>query len=333
VWFREGEQQVRAGDLKRAIESFRKATSNDSDNRQYVIALANALAAAGHDEEARQALLRLRETSPENAQINLYLARLAAKRGDVAETTRYYENALYGLWTGTQVDEERRKVRVELIRFLLDHDQRSGALSEALVLGTESPLDDPGAQTEAGQLLLEAGDAQHALKYFMRVIALNRTNAVALAGAGNAAFQLGNYVEARRYLEAALAESPKLASGAQLLTLTKMILSHDPLEPYLRREERNRRLLADFEQSHRRLQSCLEQQSGKKYDLQALQADAQEMQPELRPKNLQHDPELLRAGMELICKIEQATSVGCGDPVALDRALLLVCRKHSGALQ
>ena len=335
VWFREGEQQVRAGDLKRAIESFRKATSNDSDNRQYVIALANALAAAGHDEEARQALLRLRETSPENAQINLYLARLAAKRGDVAETTRYYENALYGLWTGTQVDEERRKVRVELIRFLLDHHQRSGALSEALVLGTESPLDDPGAQTEAGQLLLEAGDAQHALKYFMRVIALNRTNAVALAGAGNAAFQLGNYVEARRYLEAALAQGLESESALQLLTVSKMILSHDPLESYLRREERSKRLVADFEQSLRRLQSCLGQQSAKKDSpsLETLEADAMEIQGKLQPKNLQQDPELLRAGMELICKIEEATRNSCGDPVALDRALLLVCRKHSGALQ
>lgn len=90
AWFGEGERQVRTGDMGSAIDSFRNATSRDHDNRTYVLALANALATAGHGEEARQSLLRLRESSPENAEINLHLARLAAKREDVAEALRYH---------------------------------------------------------------------------------------------------------------------------------------------------------------------------------------------------------------------------------------------------
>jgi len=337
AWFREGEGQVRARDIGGAIDSFRKATSRDRDNRAYVLALANALAAAGHNEEARQALLRLRESSPENAEINLYLARLAAKRGDVAEAVRYYHNALFGLWTGSQVDQERRKVRVELIRFLLDHQQQSEALAEMLTLGAEIPEGDAGAQTETGQLFLEAGDAQHALKRFTRAIALNRNNPAALAGAGNAAFQLGEYVESTRYLEAALAQGLNSESARQLLPVTKIILANDPLAPHLAREERNRRVLIDFDQSLRRLQGCLDQQSGKKDStssgLEPLKADALAMQSKLQPRNLRRDPELLRAGVELIYKIEDATSVTCGDPTGLDRALLLIGRKHRGALQ
>lgn len=337
AWFRKAEGQVRAGDMERAIESFRKAASNDRDNREYVVALANALAAAGHNEEARQALLRLRESLPENAEINLYLARLAAKRGDVAEAVRYYHNALYGLWTGSEVDRERRKVRVELIHFLLDRHERSGALSEVLILGAEIPDGDAAAQIETGQLFLKAGDAQHALRHFMRAIGLNRNNTAALAGAGNAAFQLGDYVQAGRYLEAALAQGLSSESALQLLTVTKMISSNDPLAPHLTRQERNSRVLVDFEQSLRRLQSCLDQQSGKKdsmnLGLEPLKADALAMQSKLQPRNLRRDPELLRAGMELIYKIQEATSVSCGEPAGLDRALLLIGRKHSGALQ
>ena len=337
AWFREGEGQVRAGDIGGAIDSFRKATSRDRDNRAYVLALANALAAAGHNEEARQALLRLRELSPENAEINLYLARLAAKRGDAAEAVRYYQNALFGLWTGSQVDQERRKVRVELIHFLLDYQERSRALSEVLILGAEIPESDAAAQTETGQLFLQAGDAQHALKHFMRSIALNRNNTTALAGAGYAAFQLGDYTQASRYLEVALAQGLSSESALQLLTVTRMILSNDPLAPQLTREERNGRVLVDFGQSLRRLQSCLNQQSGKKDNassgLEPLKADALAMQSKLQPRNLRRDPELLRAGMELIYKIEEATNVSCGEPAGLDRALLLIGRKHGGALQ
>jgi tetratricopeptide (TPR) repeat protein len=337
AWFGEGEEQVRTGDMKSAIDSFRKATSRDHDNRAYVLALANALAAAGHSEEARQALLRLRESSPENSEINLHLARLAAKRGDVAEALRYYHSALYGLWTGSQADQDPQKVRVELIHFLLDHQEHSRALSEVLILATEIPEGDASGQSEAGQLFLEAGDAQHALKHFVSAIALDRNNAAALAGAGDAAFKLEDYAAARRYLEAALEQDHSSESGLQLLNITKMILSNDPLAPHLSREERNRRVLVDFDQSLRRLQSCLNQHSAMKNSassaLESLQADVLAMRSKLQLRNLRRDPELLRDGVELISKIEETTNASCGKAAGLDQVLLLIGRKYRGATQ
>ena len=336
-WFSRGEEQARRGDQERAVDSFRKATSREHDNRVYVLALANALSAASHTEEARQALLRLRESAPENGEINLYLARLAAKRGDVVEAIRYYHNALYGLWTGSQIDQELRKVRVELIDFLIDHQQHSAALSEVLILGADIPEGDAHGQAEVGGLFLKTGDAQHALRHFQRALALNRNDAAALAGAGNAAFQLGDYVHASRHLEAALAQDPTSESAKQLLALIKMVLANDPLGSHLASEERNRRLRVDFDHALRRLRSCLSQQSGRKdsatSSLQTLEADLLAMQSKLQPRNLRRDPELLGAGMELISRIEEATNTSCGEPTGLDRALLLIGRKHQGALQ
>ena len=57
------------------------------------------------------------------------------------------------------------------------------------------------------------------------------------------------------------------------------------------------------------------------------------MQSKLQMRNLRRDPELLRDGVELISKIEEATDASCGKPAGLDQALLLIGRKYRGAMQ
>lgn len=336
-WFREGTAEIRSGDLPGAVDSFRKATSSDGDNRTYALALANALAQSGDDQEARRDLLRLRESSPENPEINLYLARLEAKSGDASEAVRYYHNALYGVWTGTQADQQRRTVRIELIHFLLARRNSSAALSELLALAAEIPEDDVAAQTECGQLFLQAGDAQHALRQFRHALSLSPDNPAALSGAGQAAFQQGDYAPALRYLEAAITQDPNSEPVQQLLMMTQMILSNDPLALNIPREERNRRVIADFKESLNLLQSCLAQhptpKGGPSSGLEQLSAEALAMQTKLTPKNLHRDPELLRSGMALIYKIEEAGRLSCGEPKGLDQALLLIGRRHRGTLQ
>ena len=124
IWYEEGQSQFSSGQIEKAIDSFRKATTDALRDRTYALALANALAEGNHDAEAQQTLLRLREGDPEDAEINSQLARLAAKRGEVDDAVHYYQNALYGRWAGTQVDQRKLQLRVELIRFLLVHQQR-----------------------------------------------------------------------------------------------------------------------------------------------------------------------------------------------------------------
>jgi len=335
TWFRAGQQQLQAGDLERTIASFRKATASDRENRTYSLALANALALAGDDPEARQILLNLREATPEDAEINLQLARLAAKRGDMEEAVRYYRNALYGLWTGTRIDEQRRNVRLELIQFLLDRNQRNQALSELLILTTEIPADDTVAQMQVAQWFLQSGDPTRALAHYKRALDLERNNPAALAGAGEAAFQLGNYALSERYFEAAAARGFNQDSTLQLLTLAKTILSHDPLTPQVSQEERRRRMLGDFDHALERLQSCLlgagpNPKGNPDSALNELKVEALAMRPKLQ-RDARVDSEQLRAGLELIFRIEEVTRKNCGETGGLDQALLLIGRKHTEA--
>ena len=80
VWYTKGQDQMAAGSNADAVESFRKAVANDRTNRRYAFALADALTSASHEVEAAQIVLRLRELDPEDAQINLVLARLTKQR-------------------------------------------------------------------------------------------------------------------------------------------------------------------------------------------------------------------------------------------------------------
>ena len=265
TWYRSGRQQLNAGDINGAIESFRNATTNDHDNRVYTLALATALAAADHIEEARQALLRLRASAPENGEINLNLARLAAKEGKMPDAVRYYHNALFGTWQPDQMTSQPAKVRTELVEFLLGRGYTSQALSELLILSADIP-DTEQAHSEVGRLFLAAGDSQDALDHFSRVLRLNGKNADALSGAGRANFNLAEYSKAFRFLEAAVTNGNDSPEVLTLFGTSKLVLSRDPLLSGINPKERIRRLLADLEVASEELRSCLskkqEDQSG-----------------------------------------------------------------------
>jgi tetratricopeptide (TPR) repeat protein len=331
IWYNTGEAQIGAGAIQKAIDSFRSAVANDRENRKYALALADALAAGNHDQEAEQTVLRLRELDPENAEINLDLARLASKRRDIPEAVHSYENAIYGLWTGTHVDDRRRQVRVELIHFLLLHEQRDQALSELLILNDDLP-ETAASHTEAGQLFLQAGDPQHGLLNFKEAIKLDPHASPALAGAGDASFQLGDYRTAQRYLEAAHSLGNLPPHGQQIFSLVQLISSADPLARGIGSKEREQRLLTGYEQALQRLRACLARSSKptNTSDLQALQAEAAPLETRLQSKGIRYDLDLLRSGVDLIYRMEKATNVHCGEPTGMDEALLLIASKRDG---
>jgi len=260
-WFRRGQQEIAAGQIDNAIESFRRSTVRDRNDKRYVLALARALALKRDDEAARSALLTLRESAPEDPDINLELARLAAGRQDVTEALRFYHNALYAPWPSEQADA-RRRVRFELIKLLLTQNQTSRALSEVLALSTDLP-DDAPLRLEVAQLFAKAGDNGHALDQFQRALRLAPENGEGLAGAGQAAFQLGDYVRARTYLRRAPADAEEVRNTREVVDL---VLSNDPLANRLGSAERRRRLVANFSYAQRRLNTCLEQRAGGQSD-------------------------------------------------------------------
>lgn len=220
IWFQDGERKLNAGQVDGAIDSFRKATGIDRENRRYVMALADALAAGDHNIEAQQALLRLREQEPTNAEVNLRLARLAAKSGDVPETVLYYHSSLDGMWKGPNVATRRRNVRKELIDFLIAGHDQDRALSELLVLDSELPQN-ADAHVQAAKLYLQVGDTQRALNDFTEALRLDPLNDEALAGAGETELRLGDLHKARQYLEQAVARGDASPQTREFLAQTK----------------------------------------------------------------------------------------------------------------
>ncbi|HEX3437865.1 MAG TPA: tetratricopeptide repeat protein [Pseudacidobacterium sp.] len=332
IWYEQGRGYMASGNIEKAIEAFRRSTAGTRYNRNYALALADALAVGNHNAEAQQLLLRLREADPENAEVNIYLARLASRQGEISDAVRYYQNALYGRWTDSRIDVRRRQLRIELIHFLLAHQERNLASSELLILETELP-DLAPSWIEAAKLYIEAGNIQHALKDYSEASLLDSHNVEALTGAGETSFQLGDYRKAKQYLKASLDLDPQSEKARQLLSITEMVLADDPLTPHLTAEERQRRLIPDFARTLQRLENCLNQNLNSKNSagLQSLKAEALAMEPTLnRPEHLP-DSDKVGAGMGLIFRMQKAASDSCGEPSAPDQALILIGLQHNGA--
>jgi Flp pilus assembly protein TadD len=323
-WYRRGESANATGDLDAAVDAFRRATVKNRNNKPYELALAGALMRTHDDDGARSVLLALRETAPEDPDVNLELARLAAGSHDVTSALRFYHNALYAPWPSEQADA-RRQVRFELITFLLTHDQSPRAISELLAVSTDLP-DDLGLRLQTARLFAQVGDAGHALDQFQQALRLAPGNPQALGGAGLSAFALGNYGLARSYLH-------QVADGPQDVVTTRevvdAVLSNDPLANRLGATERRRRLAANFTYAQDRLASCLEQYGALPTgDGPALLSEVQAFEPRLMPSVLEQD--VVEMGADLVDRIERLVVQRCGMPTTLDRALVLIGRQHGG---
>ena len=279
-WYERGQKQLREGDTDAATDSLRRASVRDRDNPSIALALAQVLAAKNRDGEARSALLRLTGTSPNDPEVHLELARLSARGGNVPDALFHYHEALNGPSAGKGAEGQSRSIRKELVRFLLDHDERGRALSELLVLAADAPSD-AASHLEVARLFLEAGDVTRARDQFVAASRLDEKSGAAIAGAGEASFLLGDYAAARRYLEPAVERDPGDSKAAGLLETTRLIQSANPLALRLPSGERLKRVLAGLDQAAKRLDRCLDLQSGltapQRSDLESLRAEVESM--------------------------------------------------------
>jgi len=329
-WYQRGMQYLQSGENDKAIQWFRKSTASAPDNERYVLALAAALAAGNHDAEAEQMLLGLREADPANTEINSQLARLSAKQGSVADAVHYYQSALYANSAPAQA-AVRRQLRIEFIRFLLAHQQRELAASELLVLQSRTP-NSPAAHIETARMFVAADDPARAFEEYRRAAQLDDSNVEALGGAGETAFQIGDYISARSYLRAALHANPGDEKARQLLTLTEMIEREDPLAAGLTPGAGLQRLVAGLERSRQRLERCPSQPADSQAgaEIQALKSEAAAAENKLRAARQPADVQALQAGVELIFRMQQAAAGYCGKAAAEDEALLMIGRQHHG---
>jgi tetratricopeptide (TPR) repeat protein len=326
-WYRRGQVEMAGGHLDDAIESLRRATVRNRGDRRYALTLARALTLKGDYDAARARLLTLRDFTPDDPDINLQLARLAADRRDVTEALRFYRSALYAPWPPEQFPA-RPQIRLELIRFLLAHDQTGRAQSELLAMATELP-DDIALRVEAAELFVTAGDTAHALEQFQHALRIAPDNALSLVGAGQAAFRLGNYALARTYLQRAPAA---MADAGKTREVVELVLSMDPLAGRIGSTERRRRLLTAFSYAQQRLDGCIAESAGDPGANEGLgiRDDVRRFAGQLKPTALL-EQDAVEAGLDLIERIEQHVTARCAPTTVLDQALVLIGRVHGAA--
>lgn len=321
-WFAVGQEALRAGRSTAAVEALRRSAARDPARTRYRLALAEALATSHLDDEARRELLALRDAQPEDAETNLQLARVEARRGSPDAARRFYEGAIAGLWRPEQA-EARRATRIELVEFLLAGDARARALSELLVLDANLP-DEPALQVRVGDLFLRAGDPRRALAHFGLVLRKEPASPAALAGAGTAAFALGDYRRALRFFD----PLPVDAAVAGQRELAALVLAMDPLAPRLSAAERRRRLTTAADTALEAVTDCLAATPAGDGDLDAPRRDVEALVEALGARPGRREvPAAIDDGLELVAHAQQASAARCGTPPsARARALLLIAR-------
>ncbi len=325
-----------------AIAAFRAALTCEPTNSQYQLSLARALRDSNnprHLDEAESYLIALWQRTPQDAAVNLALARVAAHRGSIEDATRYYHNAMYGVWNA-EPDANRNRARVELIEFLLKKNARAAADSELIALATALPRD-ADEHLQAAQLFQQAQDYPGALAQYEEVLRFDPANATALGGAGETAYYSGNYNSAQRYLQEAVNMDPSNSAVRLMLATSEMVLRANPFHSHISDVERNRRISDAFDQAESRLTQCAQQrglnlnnaQGAPASPLSALQARWVAAKPGLDRLRSPAETDLPDAIMDVVFQIEIQTAALCGPPQGLDQALLLISQKREAASQ
>jgi len=260
-WLARGEEALREGKPQVAIDALRSALAYAPSQRSIEIKLAEALASAGRIQEATVYFNALLEGQQGNGLINLELARLAARQGNANQAIEDYHRAIYGNWEGDGY-VRRRAVRLELINYLISRQMMDEARNELLVASGNAPEDDISIQLDIARTMEQAQAPSDAFHLYTTLLHHHPSLLEALEGAGRTAFQMGRYLEAKKYLGRALEipgvdQEPKALteqSHNQLRDATRLL----QLYPSSRLSPRDRsiRILTDRKLAVTRLAAC-----------------------------------------------------------------------------
>lgn len=342
-WHERGQSALAAGRASDAVEDLRTALVYSHENGdksgagdRYEFELATALASQGKLEEARAYLLNASEKMPGDAEVNLELARLASHENHLEEAARYYNAAIFGAWR-QNASEQRRAARMEYFEFLLSHGEKAEAQAQAIALAGALPPD-ADLYVTAGNLLLRSGEYDQALVNFQLSLSLRRT-AAGYRGAGIAAFRLGNYREAERYLaDAARFRAPE-QDVRDLLVSAQLVVALDPFNAGLSVAERARRASQDFAAASKRLNSCVEAKPAAANGaatgnaLRQLQDEMKKVEPLAAESKLRTHPDDLNAVMLAVFSAENGVPQQCGPSQGADAALQLIAKNRAGIVQ
>jgi tetratricopeptide (TPR) repeat protein len=341
-WKRRGEEALKHNNAQAAVYDLRTSLGYGPDDPGTEIELAQALAEIGTPrslEEAAVYLNTLWEKEPGNGNINLQLARVLARQGQVASALEHYHAAVYGVWEG-QGAVQGRQARLEMVRYQISLGRFSDARGELLIAAgndTSTPT-----LMEAAGLLAEAHAPADALHLYQEVAARRPVVVQALEGAGQMAFLLARYRTARTYLDRALNASNAAhpltdrALVEKNLRIANAVMAIYP-SPELPQRERLRRVVRAYEVARKRYMACANGTGGQSNGPQngraqienndqmtALGNRWQSERPRLTVAALVDSAQLEQATMQLVYDTEQVTERVCGEPTGEDEALLRI---------
>jgi tetratricopeptide (TPR) repeat protein len=325
-WQQRGTQEMQARQYADAVTDFRTALLYRRDDDGYVLNLAEALLGNNQTDEADAYLTSIWERQPENGLVNLELAHIAEKKGENDRAIRFYHNAIYAVWPAND-EGERQNSRFELIELLLRINEKTQAQAELIALAA-SVADDPATEVRIGKLFLEAQDNAHALSEFELGLQPGPQNAAALAGAGRAAFELGRYAPATRYLQQATVANPNDRDSASLLRIARLVIEMDPYRQEKKTKVREQSVIEAFAAAGKRLASCTGASAGTQRQMLAQKWAG--MKPGVSARNLRANPDMIDNVMALVFRVERETGDMCGGGSDADAALLLIARNHEG---
>lgn len=336
-WFADGESDFQKGDAVQAVVDYRNALVYSPGNPVFQFHLAQSLALAGRAKDAQSYLLSLLTESPADGEINLALAR--TEKESMPNALRHYYGAIYGVWEKDPV-AMRWNARRELCEYLLTRGAVDQAQPEIIALAQDVPPGDIERQKSAAALLLRGKLWTRALDAYRAVLVANKHDEDALAGAGIAAFQMGEYARAASYFDQLPPQRRSAPDISSLLATAHDIETESPFVRGLPSDERARRVLAAIAQAESRLTQCA-QQSGQPIaasppvtQLQTLYASIQATAAKWNQRAFARDPSQVDAAMQWVFQAENASARQCGEPQdKADRALLLIAQSQTGAEQ
>jgi tetratricopeptide (TPR) repeat protein len=339
-YYLKGNRALDAKHPAEAVTALETALVYSHDNFRYQLSLTDALLASGATSEALAQLHSFWAQRPHDALVNLKLARLEAKRNQVDEAIRYYQNAVEGEWP-EQADElpQRIGVRFEAAEYLI-REGRNGMAESALVeLASVLPsasLD----QSRLASLFLRNGDPGRALMMYQAQLNMKKNDPVATLGAAQASLAGGSYAMARHYLEEM---KPETAESHALREQLERMEALDPFAPNATGAVRTARTMAAFHIAVERLAGCgVPFAQAMSHSAKSANAKdpaqwsgfatwAQQLLPMMSERKLRGRDEVIESTMRFAFQAEVAAKKGCGTPTLNDEALLLLARERLGA--
>jgi tetratricopeptide (TPR) repeat protein len=319
--FHEGQKSLGQGLGEKAAEQFQSALFIARDDKEYQLALSQALAAADRVPDAEATLAGLLERDANGGSANLAMARVLAREGRLAEAISYYHRAIYGQWEKDAIDH-RVEVRFELVKLLAEHRSNEGLLAELLPLEEEAP-DDVKTKMRLGALFMAAGSPVRAADLFHEVLQREPRNPEAWAGLGETEFARANYRPALNDFQTALRFRSTVTEADKVrhrMEICSQVLSLDPTQRGLSTEDRYRRSVRILDLILQDIGSCAGVPTG--LTDTATKALKEHVPPSRQ--GMAYD-----SNVELADKLWQARKAGCSGAAPVPEVLSLTLNKLS----